>query len=231
MREAVSAVAVIALCLTLASVAMPRFRSGARLPECIDNQREMSAGSAAFALSNNDLFAGLMWLRGDQSSQWADIRTQANQISPGPHAAQVVDFLRRRGLVSMPTISSWFSDHWFTTIALVEFLNKDLTDPFNVCPSDAHQLAWRLDPAGFNAGAFLPLQPPGGAGNARWPYASSYIASAAAINPLRSDPGVNPSLRLAQGDSQSLFNVPGGNPSRPVPALDRRAPIGEGLPV
>lgn len=222
LRDVTTVVVFAGVGLALLSVAMPRFRSGAMLEECIDNQREIAAGSSAFALSNDDHFAGLTWRQGNQNSSYADLRAQANQSGTAPHAAQVVDLLRRYGRLDIAPISGWFSDNQYSTIPLVDFLEKEILDPFNICPGDEHRLNWRSDPAAFDAGAFVPYQPQGGGvspANKRWPYSSSYLFSVSAIDPFQSIfTATAPQTRMSQtGSSHGTFNLPSQNYFGPSP--------------
>lgn len=139
---------------------------------CAAKLADLGAGSSQFALSHNGLMAGFTAGQG--------------QVGNMPqHTAQAVEILRSRGRPDMSMMQSWIPDVGYWSLPLVEFQDRSLSDTFNICPRDANQLRWRNDPAGFDAGAFLPMQPQPVEALKRVPYMSSYRLTGGAFDTLQ----------------------------------------------
>lgn len=178
---------------------------------CSARLANIGAGNGQFALANQDLMFGLTWQRNGANSQYPDLNALQAGSQNGAHAAQAIDILRRRGRPDVPVIQGWIADPLYSHLVLVDFLNRPLSDPFTVCPSDDNLNKWRRWPAAFEQGRFLPNQPnPGSVGIERWPYSSSYSPTAGAFDVNQSvlTPQA-PQARLTQnGNAHNLYSIP-----------------------
>ncbi|MEZ6232870.1 MAG: hypothetical protein R3B68_01655 [Phycisphaerales bacterium] len=188
-------------------------RDDARTARCIENMRQIGLGNAQFALANQDLMAGLSWEPGQANSKFPDLQAQqmgSSSTGAQAHAAQAVDILRRRGRQDMPRIDQWLADPGYWSLALVDFQDRDLGDTFNICPNDRHLAMWRGATDVFDDGGFLPLQIGPTPANKRWPYTSSYQATASAFDRNQS---ISTTLaiasRLTQGGTTDGWSIPG----------------------
>ncbi len=192
---------VIAILGVLALAGLSGSRAASQLTLCTAKLGAIGAGSGQFALSNNGLMAGLTTGAGTTNNQAA-------------HAAQAVDIMRRRGRPDMPAISGWIPDVSYWSLSLVDFENRALSDPFNICPAHDTLGKWRRQAVAFDAGAFLPNQPSPTSVNKRQPYQSSYHITGGAFDVNQNIPATSSSspvatARLYQGGSaHNLYAIP-----------------------
>lgn len=192
----------------LAWVGFGRMRQADEHAFCAHKMRSLGMGSAAFALSNNDLMAGLTWERNGASSQYPDLNALQAQSEVGAHAAQAIDIMRRGGRPDIPA-SVFFADIGYWSLALVEFEGRSLADAFNVCASHDLLNKWRRHPGAFDAGAFVPRQPAPGPASRRWPYVSSFRQTGGAFDAYQSVfTSVAPGRRVSFGTSHASFAIP-----------------------
>jgi hypothetical protein len=198
----------------LAVAGLSRSRQADRFTFCTAKLEAIGAGNGQFALANQDRMFGLTWEKGGANSQYPDLNSLQAGSQAGAHAAQVIDTLRRRGRPDIPVIANWIPDISFASVALVEFQNRPLSDPFNLCPSDDLLNKWRRWPAAFDQGRFLPRQPDPTPLNKRWPYSSSYALTAGAFDinqsiNVASTSGPTVQARLYQGgNAHNLYSIP-----------------------
>jgi hypothetical protein len=203
--------AVLSVVGCLLATGMAGARGAARSQACAARLGVMGEGSARFAMGHEGRFAGFTWNPGAAQSQWADLQEQQfNGTGGEAHAAQAVDFLRRRLGPGFPRIQSWIPDVFYWSLPLVEFEGRELSDAFNICPSDDLQNKWRRWPQAFMAGALLPQQPAPVVNNQRWCYASSYNMTVAGfdLNQTSTAPGA-PAARVTHSSSGS-WTLPAG---------------------
>jgi len=192
----------------LACVGLARSRQAQSHAFCAAKLGAIGSGSAAFAMSNNDLMAGLTWQQGAASSQYPDLNTLQGQSVLNAHAAQAIDIMRRRGRTDIPA-TAFFAEVNYWSLALVDFENRPLSDAFNVCPSHDLLNKWRRHPAAFDAGAFVPRQPAPGPATRRWPYSSSYRLTGGAFDLNQSVlTSLAPARRVSFGTSHASYAVP-----------------------
>ncbi len=184
------ALADVAVCLACLGVflaigvaGLSHARGAAMAITCEQRLQAIGAGNGQFALSYQDRSFGLTWEPGGANSQFPDLNAQ-QAVLPGTnaHAAQAVDIMRRRGRPEIPPIGGWIPELLYSPLALADFENRDLSDPFSVCPSHELLNKWRRRPEAFDAGRFLPYQPSPSNINKRWPYSSSYTTTGAAFD-------------------------------------------------
>lgn len=202
--------------VSFAIVGLGAARIDSRTARCVGNLLEIGAGSAQFASSSQGLMAGYTWPQGGGNSKYPDLIALQSQSLLGAHAAQAVDILRRRGRPDVPAIQGWLPDPLYWSLPLLDFQDRALGDTFNMCPNDGTLQMWRRDPAGFDQGVFLPFQPSPSPANKRWPYSSSYQATAGAFDPNQSIlTSQAASMRISQGSAQSQFLIPGNHAAGP----------------
>lgn len=204
LRDLVTLVAVLGLLGCLAALGLSKSRRAAMLGVCMDRQREMLVGSDEFAMANQGQFMGFTWRAGNSPSQWPDLQFASTDSQA--NADQAVDMLRRFGRLDIPRIVNWIASALMTGLTLHDQMGYDLSDEFNACPEDFYRLQWRRDPQGFDSGQFLPFQPSPTSLNKRWPYTSSYLATAGAMD--RSQTEFDPqaaSRRIYQGSTHAVF--------------------------
>lgn len=201
---------VAAVCGTLAAVGGQAIRDDARTVRCLAQQGQIGAGNAQFALANQDVMVGLTWQKGGANSRYPDLNAQQASSILGAHASQVVDILRRRGRRDIPLITNWVPDIMFWSLPLVDFEDRGLSDPFNICPADMRLAQWRRDPTGFDMGVFLPYQPTPSGSNTRWPYRSTYMTTAGAFDVHQSQPSspMVTNARLYQAGTHNTYAIP-----------------------
>lgn len=198
--DTAAGVASLGLLGTLGVTALSHSRAIDHQAVCSAKLGELGSGSAQFALANNGLMAGLTAGQGQTSNQ-----TQ--------HSAQAVGIMRARGRPDMPT-ANFVADVSYWSLSLVEFQDRTLSDTFNICPRDVNQLKWRNDPAGFDAGAFLPMQPGPSESNKRVPYMSSYRLTAGAFDTRQNNFETSPAStnvlgRIGQnGNAHNQYTMP-----------------------
>lgn len=176
-------VACAAIVLCAATAGLSRSHNASNLVVCSARLGGIGAGSANFAFSHKDVFFGFTWLQGGNNSQFADLNAQQSQGPMQAHAAQAVDFLRRRGVTTAPPLHGWIPNPTYSALALTEFESRPLSDLYDICPIDDSQLKWRRSPASFALGRFLPRQPfPDPHNSHKFPYRSSYILNGAAFD-------------------------------------------------
>ena len=203
-------VGAVALLVAIAVTGLDRARRSASIAACTARLGALGQGNAAFALSNNNLMAGLTWQIGGNNSQYPDLNAQQNTSATNAHAAQAVDILRRRGRPDIPVISNWVPDIGYWSLALVDFQDRPLSDAFNLCPSHDNLNKWRRWPQAFDQGVFGVAQPSPSALNKRWPYSSSYTLTGAAFDVNQSIlTPVAASARISTSTSHNLYSLPG----------------------
>lgn len=202
----------------LACVGMPRMRQVDQDLACAARLQSLSQASAQFALSSNDLMAGLTWQQGGASSQYPDVNALQAQSGFAAHAAQAVDIMRRRGRPDVPASPAWFADISYWTLALTDFQDRPLSDAFNLCPSHDNLTKWRRWPAYFDQGRFLPAQPAPGPASRRWPYMASYRLTGAAFDVSQSVlTSQAPSRRVSYVGSHNFYAIPASAVLGPSP--------------
>jgi hypothetical protein len=204
------AVATLGVVLALTGAGLSASRRSAQQQFCAAKLQVIGAGNARFALAHEDRMAGFL-------------ATQNGVGTTMAHAQEAVTILRARGRPDITPISNWIPDALYWSLSLVEFEDRALGDPFNICPSDDLRNKWRRHPQAFDQGRFLPLQPAPSAINKRWPYASSYILTAAAFDHNQSREvaatgGAVVDARLGQsGFQHSSIQIPPGHDLGPSP--------------
>lgn len=177
-------------------------RRSAQIQFCQARLGGIGAGSAQFALAHNGLFAGLL-------------AEQSGRGTTGAHVAEALAILRSRGRPDIPgSISGWLPDVGVWSLSLVEFQDRALADPFNICPSHDLLNKWRRWPQAFDQGALLPRQPTPSETSKRYPYYSSYHLTGGAFDRNQNVPGGTSSpqvlSRLYQnGNPHGTYTVPG----------------------
>lgn len=197
--------------LCIGAVGLSGNRAAARRDLCAEKIGRIGAGSARFALSNKDFFAGFTWEPGNP------VGTNPATVQQA-HADQAVDILRRRGRPDMPAISGWIADVNYWTLVLVDFESRPLSDAFNICPSHDVLNKWRRNPGAFDQGQFLPRQPFPSALERRQPYAGSYTQTGAAFD--RNQTAFEPEsvdARVAYSGFHSLYRTIGAVRLGPSP--------------
>lgn len=209
--DAAVAVAVTGTLVAVATIAMSGSRSADRFTTCSNRLGTIGAGNGQFALSHEDRMVGFSWKQNGANSKFPEYQALQSQSDMGAHAAQALDFLRRRG-IPIPPLSTWVPQTRYSTFTLTEFENRTLADPYNVCPSDDFQNKWRRWPAAFDQGRFLPQQPEPSVANRRWPYAASYAMTMSATDLSQSDlvtPTAVGRRMTQQGNSHTTHTLPG----------------------
>jgi len=192
----------------LAAVGLSRSRQVGEHVYCSAKLASLGRSNAAFALSSNDLMVGLTWLPTGASSQYPDLNALQNDSNFAAHSAQAIDILRRRGRPDIPP-SAWFADLNYWSLPLLDFENRPLSDPFNLCASHDNLNKWRRHPASFDAGRFMPNQPAPAPATRRWPYASSYRLTGAAMDINQTVfTSVAPGRRIAITGNHNSFSIP-----------------------
>lgn len=213
--DSAASIAILGVLTALAAAGLSGARNADQFTACSNKLANIGAGNGQFVLSHNDRMFGLTWQQGGANSTFPDLIAQQASSQQGAHAAQVIDILRRGGRTDIPVISNWIPDLLYGTLALADFQNLPLSDPFNVCPSHDLLNKWRRWPAAFDQGRFSPQQPSPSAINKRWPYSSSYGITAGAFDinqslEVTATGGTVVNSRLSQsGNQHNQFTIPG----------------------
>ncbi|MFG0283252.1 MAG: hypothetical protein ACF8R7_02425 [Phycisphaerales bacterium JB039] len=193
--------ATLAIAAALILCAGRQMRQDALTASSLSQLRWIAGATESYAADNGDLYWNYSWKAGTTPSAYPDLRSASSDLIAA--AYQAIDILRRRGRPDMPPIGGWIPHAQYSHLPLLDYLDRDIPDFNFVSPADANRLAWARDPAGFDAGAFLPLQPPPSDTSKRWPYSASFEQGPAFFDQGRS------SSRIAQGATQAQYLIPG----------------------
>jgi hypothetical protein len=154
-------------------------RRSAMLAAGDHNLQRFASATTAYAADHADLNWGFSWKKASYDGEklptdWADLQ-QMNGTDQNACIAQAIDLLRRKAeREDISFIQGWAPHFMYSQLPLYEYLGERFPPLWGVSPADRWRLAWAQDPAGFDQGKFLPMQPSPSNGNKRWPYGSSY---------------------------------------------------------
>lgn len=210
-----SAAAGVMVCL--ATVGLSRSRQVSEHLHCSAKLASLGRSNGAFSMSHKDMMVGLTWVPTAASSQFPDLNALQNDSNFAAHSAQAIDIMRRRGRPDIPP-SAWFADLNYWSLPLLDFEDRPVSDPFNLCASHDNLNKWRRWPAAFDSGRFMPDQPTPAPATRRWPYASSYRLTGAAMDVNQSVfTSVAPGRRIAITGNHNTFSIPAAAALGPSP--------------
>ncbi|MFG0283251.1 MAG: hypothetical protein ACF8R7_02420 [Phycisphaerales bacterium JB039] len=199
-RDLLGSLAVALVALALLASAAQRMRQQSISASSLSQLRWIAGITSSYAADNADRYWNFSWTAGATPSAYPDLQTASTDLIAA--ANQAIDILRRRGRPDMPRPIAWIPHVLYSHLPLIDYLDRDIPDFNFVSPADANRLAWARDPAGFDAGAFLPLQPAPSATEKRWPYSASFEQPPAFYD--QSDIG----SRIMPGATQAQYSIP-----------------------
>jgi type II secretory pathway pseudopilin PulG len=175
--EVVAAVVVVAVLLSLLTVAGWRTRAQAMAGRDLANLRQVAGWTQSYVADSQDQLWGFWWRAREQRSTWPDLNNALSNLQAA--ADQAIDILRRRGgRVDIASISGWIPHIYMSHLPLLDYAGPELPHLGMVSALDIHRMKWARDPQGHDPGAYQPYQEPptGGVPNSarRHPYSSSF---------------------------------------------------------
>jgi len=218
--ELLVVIAIIALLIGILLPALGEARRLARLSVCQSQESQHGKGQASYAADYQDRCYAFSWRRAHVESTFPDLNTQAAGGENAAAAAQAVDILRRRaGRTDIAPINGWIPHVLYTHLVLQDYWASRLPEKIVVCPEDRNRLNWQEQNGKlFMANFWMPLQPNAQiAGQARWPYSSSYHVVPATYDTqqsvdIRVSVAANnaPGRRITQqGNPHNQYTIPG----------------------
>src|SRR5262249_21717174 len=128
----------------------------------------------AYAAENADFFWTFSWRRGQAyQTQYPELNNAADALSAA--ANQMVYLLRTRGgRPDMPIFPNIFPHPLYSHLVLADHLGQGFPWKTVISSGDENRRRWADDPACFDQGCFLPLQPNPDPSQKRWPYSASF---------------------------------------------------------
>lgn len=191
--ELAAIVVVVMVAVMLLCAGGARMRHQAMVTSDLGSLHEISALTAAYAASNNEMAWGLSWRKGpSQPTTYTDLKVATDSDSQAA-ACQAVDIIRRvGGATHVPRIENWFPHLYYNHLPLAEFAGIPLRGGIWVSAFEETVLKWANDPEGFDRGAYRPCQPDPGNVNTRWPFMTTFLPSFPMF-----DLGTDPAARIA----------------------------------
>lgn len=208
--ELAAVLAVVGVLVAGLVVSLRQHRTGGWAAGSLSNLRELGAGFASYAISNQERVATFSWRAGPTPSTFPDLQFAASDLDAS--ANQLVDMVRRRGPRANFTLLPGTIVHPRHTLqVLMEFLDQPVLSPLLTAPSDDGLRCLQRLELGDPGGSAATCGFGGATSSILSRYASSYLFPSAFFSPdVRSRSRGN-TVALATGFSNA-YTVPAGAP-------------------
>lgn len=221
LAEAVGLVVIGAILLSILVIAGVGQRREARLASDFAKLRRIAGYTESYAADFQGHIWGFSWTKEmvPLPTQYPDLKSAATDLQAC--ANQAVDILRRVGdREDIPVITGWIPHISYSHLPLVDWVGLELPTLDFVSESDRYRWLWANDPAGFDAGKYLPYQPTPSPVNKRWPYSGSFE-----IGPATWDRSIVGNRVNQHGFAFDVFAVPSGGIYGPARVTDVTYPF------
>ncbi|MFG0283258.1 MAG: hypothetical protein ACF8R7_02455 [Phycisphaerales bacterium JB039] len=175
-RDLLSLCATLAVAAALVLAGLGKSRRDAMAAADLANLRWIAGVTASYAADNDDRLWGLNW----QAPALPHSTPGLPRVAASGQqaiATQAIELLHRRGRPDIKLPGNWLALPMYSQLPLADYLDRDVPLLEFISTADANRLRWARDPAAFDRGEFLPLQPEPTDVNKRWPYSASYQLS------------------------------------------------------
>jgi prepilin-type N-terminal cleavage/methylation domain-containing protein len=178
--EAIAVMAIVGVLLAVLTVRGERSRRLGRLGDDMAHLRQMAArGDVVRRLVRGPRVDVQLADGQTYQGQYPDLSNAADDLQA--QANQMAYLMRTRGgRPTFPRFPSFVAFQSYSHLVLADFLGAGYPWMTAISAGDRNRLKWARDPACFDQGCFLPLQPTPPA--ERWPYSGSFGITAAFVD-------------------------------------------------